>query len=146
MSDRSRPIPKLRPEERHTIRPIGCDREPPPELLLGIHQFNAGEYWECHETLEEIWAREPGGVRYLYQGILLVGVGMLHLQRGNHHGALTKLASGLELLTAFEPSCLGIDVSRLRREAEPTLNLLIGGSERMLEARSLPAPAIHAPG
>lgn len=138
MSNRSRPIPKLRPEERHRIRPSGCDGEPSPELLLGIRQFNEGEYWECHETLEEIWAREPGDIRYLYQGILLVGVGLLHLRRGNHHGAVAKLTSGLELLAVFEPLCLGIDVGSLRRDARAVLDLLSDGPRRMGDALNLP--------
>ena len=30
------------------------------ELLEGIGQFNRGEYYECHETLEEIWMHEQG--------------------------------------------------------------------------------------
>ena len=36
----------------------GWDEPPPPALLHGIEQFNAGEYWECHETLEGLWIAE----------------------------------------------------------------------------------------
>jgi predicted metal-dependent hydrolase len=69
--------------------------EPPPALLVkGVQQFNAREFFECHETLEELWRAEEDLVRYLYQGILHVGVGYYHLSRGNHHGAITKLSGG----------------------------------------------------
>lgn len=112
-SDRPRPIRKLRPEQRHLIRPVGCDSEPPEGLLRGIEQFNRGEYWECHETLEDLWKDEPGDIRYLYQGILLVAVGLLHLQRGNRHGAVAKLTSGIELLAPFVPRCMGMDTGGL---------------------------------
>jgi predicted metal-dependent hydrolase len=52
-------------------------------------------------------------VRYLYQGILLVGVGLYHLRRGNFHGAQAKLATGVRLLQWFRPTCQGVDVDAL---------------------------------
>ena len=53
--------------------------EPPPSLLLkGIEQFNRGEFFAQHETLEELWRAETRDVRYLYQGILQIGVGLHH--------------------------------------------------------------------
>src|ERR687887_651996 len=61
---------------RRTCR---CNEAPPALLQTGIAQFNSGDYWECHETLEELWRGEPDPVRYLYQGILLAGVDLLHL-------------------------------------------------------------------
>ncbi len=139
MTERPRPIPKVRPEQRRSIRREGCDREPPEALRLGVRQFNAGQYWECHETLEELWVAESTDVRYLYQGILLIGVGMLHLHRHNHHGATTKLASGLDLLRPFEPSCMRIDVAALRSQAARVLDILEDGLE------SLEAALAHTP-
>ncbi len=127
-------------EDRHTIRRDGCGRPPPEGLLRGIEQFNLGEYWECHETLEDIWKEEPEDVRYLYQGILLVAVGLLHLQCHNHHGAFAKLESGLDLLARFEPSCMGVEVVRLRTDASAVYRLLVEGPESMAEARLLPPP------
>ncbi len=132
--------PKLRREERDKIQRHGCEGAPPSELLRAMDQFNSGEYWECHETLEELWIREPRDLRYLYQGILLIGVGLLHLQRRNHHGALVKLQSGCELLTAFQPICLGVNVKSLLHEAQPVLNALQEGAAGMDRALALPAP------
>jgi predicted metal-dependent hydrolase len=51
----------------------GCDELPPQLLRQGIAQFNAGHYFECHETLEALWRSETRPVRDLYQGILQVG-------------------------------------------------------------------------
>lgn len=90
---------------------------PPPELLLGIAQFNRGEFFEQHETLEDLWRSEPDDVRYLYHGILLVGVGLYHLTRGNYRGAVSKLEGGLDKLRWFEPSCQGVDVTSLVADA-----------------------------
>lgn len=100
--------------------PFSTDRyaEPPPELLRqGIAQFNRGAYFEQHETLETLWRAETDDVRYLYQGILLVGVGMYHLQRNNIHGALSKLETAVRFLQWFRPTCQGVDVDALIADA-----------------------------
>ena len=138
--DRGRPITKVAPQDRHTIKADGCDREPPEGLLRGLAQRIAGEYWACHETLEEIWAEEPGDIRYLYQGILLVAVGLLHLERRNRHGALVKLRSGLELLAPFAPRCMGVDVDGLRSGAQEILTVLERDEGALDEALRRPRP------
>ena len=102
-------IPRGRAE-----RTTRCNDDAPEGLRAGIDQFNRGEYWECHETLEDIWRSESDAVRYLYQGILLAGVGLYHLRRGNRHGALSKLRAGRQLLVPYAPTCMGVDVARLR--------------------------------
>lgn len=101
-----------------------CQGAPPPLLRQGIAEFNRREFFQQHETLEALWRAEPGACRYLYQGIIQVGVAFLHLGRGNFHGAVTKLQSGLALLAAFEPMCLGVDVACLRRQAAACLERL----------------------
>jgi uncharacterized protein len=111
--DQSLPIIKKEPPRRSSR----CGDAPPPLLLEGIAQFNAGEYWECHETLEIIWRVEPDHIRYLYQGILQVGVGFHHLRRGNWRGAVNKLHGGLAYLEPSAPTCMGVDVAGLRAEA-----------------------------
>jgi hypothetical protein len=103
---------------------LDCSWQPFPELLVGVRQFNAGEYFACHETLEELWLAERGAMRRLYQGVLQVGVGLYHLQRGNEQGALILLARGIALLRPFAPFCLGIDVAALVCGAEEVLRTL----------------------
>ena len=96
-----------------------------PELVLkGIEEFNRGEFYECHEYLEEAWMREPKRVRFLYQGILQVGVGFYHLQNGNWRGATGLLRNGTIRLKEFEPTTLRLNVSSLVRECERCLKEL----------------------
>ena len=90
-----------------------CDDAPPAALLHGLEEFNRQEFFEQHETLEGIWIREPDAVRYLYQGILQVGVGFYHWRRGNWRGAVAKLVHGLAKLEPYRPICMTIDVERL---------------------------------
>jgi predicted metal-dependent hydrolase len=95
-----------------------CAAPAPPELLKAIDEFNAGEFFEQHETLELLWRATPDEIRHLYEGILQIGVGMHHLLvNRNFHGATVKLDHGVRLLDAFPSVCHGVDVGRLRRDA-----------------------------
>ena len=92
--------------------------EPPPRLLLeGVAQFNRGEFFEQHETLEDLWRAEARDVRRLYQGILQVGVAMYHIGRLNHHGAMHMLTRGPGYLRPFAPACQTVNVSDLLTQA-----------------------------
>ena len=62
-----------------------------------------------------------GRVRFLYQGILQVGVGFYHQQNANWRGATGLLRNGTQRLKEFEPETLGIDVAKLVRESEHCL-------------------------
>ncbi|MHB8577970.1 MAG: DUF309 domain-containing protein, partial [Dehalococcoidia bacterium] len=75
-----------------------------------VEQFNAGQFWECHETLEDYWGDEQGPLREFYHGFIQVAAGFVHVQRGNWHGAVRLLGEGYEKLLPFSPSCLDIDV------------------------------------
>ncbi len=94
-----------------------CRKRPPFKLLEGIEQFNRGEYYECHETLEGVWRDEHGNIRNLYKGILQIGVAIYHAKRSNPKGALRLVSSGMELLSPFAPECMGIDVASLLQSA-----------------------------
>ncbi len=116
-----------------------------PNLALrGIEEFNRGEFYECHEYLEEAWMQEPRRVRFLYQGILQVGVGFYHLQNGNWRGATGLLRNGTQRLKEFEPETLGIDVAKLVRECERCLEELEElGRERVREFDGSSIPRVE---
>ena len=102
-----------------------CRESPPSELRAGIEEFNAGLYFECHETLEELWMDRAGPERWLYQGILQVGVSLYHLRRGNWVGAVNLMERGLHLLSAYPACCQGVQVGALRKRAERVLQYLV---------------------
>lgn len=121
-----------------------CRCAPSAELLKAIHEFNAGEFFDQHETLELMWRAETDEIRFLYQGILHVGVGFYHLQNGNFHGAVTKLGTGTAMLEHFQPSCMRVDVRRLVLEAQAARERLVAlGEERMLEFEPALIPQVH---
>src|SRR6184192_185912 len=98
-----------------------CAEPPPAALLEGIEQFNRGEYFEQHETLELLWRAERRDVRFLYQGILQIGVAFHHLRRLNHHGTVYMLTRGSRYLQPFAPRCQGVDVAALLDAARAAL-------------------------
>src|SRR5581483_1576984 len=116
--------PRARPsigKIRRGLPSARCGERPPAEVVRGFEQFNRGEFFEQHETLEDAWIAETDPVRYLYQGILQVGVGLLHLERGNLRGARGMMTKGITLLQPFRPRCLGVDVERFVAESERCL-------------------------
>jgi predicted metal-dependent hydrolase len=124
-----------------------CADAPPPLLVQGVDEFNRGEYFACHETLETLWKQERAPVRELYQGIIQVAVGCYHLQRGNYRGAVKLLERGLAHLRGFPPRCQGVYVGELIRSGERMLFALMElGPARLhrLDPRLIPRVEVHA--
>jgi predicted metal-dependent hydrolase len=97
-------------------------------------EFNRGDWFECHETLEDLWIGQEGECRDFYQGVLQVAVALHHWREGNFGGAVRLLESGAKYLRRVSPVCQRVDVAdlvvasdRLREE------LTCLGNERMAE-------------
>ena len=121
-----------------------CDEAPPARLIQGIEQFNRGEYFEQHETLELLWRDEPRDVRRLYQGILQIGVAFHHLRRLNHHGTVYMLTRGSGYLKPFAPRCQGVDVESLLAAAATALQAVEQlGPGRLAEFNWALAPTVR---
>lgn len=117
-----------------TKPPDDCRQAPPEQLIQGIGEFNAGDWFACHETLEDLWVGAPWGVRDLYQGILQVGVALHHWREGNYRGAVLLLQTGVKLLRHVAPVCQTVDVAGLIEESERLRKELERlGPERMAE-------------
>ncbi len=86
-------------------------------LAKGVREFNSWRFYDCHETLEDVWRAESSDLVNFYQGIIKVAAGFHHLLRGNHKGAVNLLGHALTLLEPYRPSCLGLNVQRLIDEA-----------------------------
>jgi hypothetical protein len=93
----------------------------------GVSLFNAVRYWHAHEAWETLWRAADDDERPFYQGLIQVAAGLLHLQRRNARGALTKLEEGLDKLRPYEPAHHGIFVSELIGRAERIVDDLRSG-------------------
>lgn len=122
----------MQPDAEFSLQDDCCNGPLHPQALIGLELFNAGEYFEAHEALENAWRAERGPVRNLYRGILQVGVAYYHLLNGNYSGAVKLFARCKQWLAPFPDGCRGIRLAQftqdyLRVEAE----LLRLGPEKM---------------
>jgi uncharacterized protein len=101
-----------------------CSDPMPAGLRAGIAMYNRGEYYQCHEVLEDIWRVESDDVRYLYQGILQIGVAFHHLGNANWRGATGLLSGGIAKVSRFCPDCMGVDTETLTAKAQACLDRL----------------------
>ena len=93
----------------------------PPAFYNGLDELNAGEYFQCHETLEALWIPERRSVRELYQGVIQIAVGCHHLTtRANWTGATRKLDEGARRLERAAPGvgACGVDWNGLVAQAD----------------------------
>lgn len=122
-----------------------CSRAPTPQMIHAFRQFNRGEYWEQHETLETIWrAERDPSIRNFYKGILQIGVGFYHLRRGNYNGVVKVLGRGINYLKPYAPECYGVDVARLIREASAVYwRVRALGPMRLAEIAASELPKVH---
>ncbi|TAH49608.1 MAG: DUF309 domain-containing protein [Chloroflexota bacterium] len=122
-----------------------CRRAPTSEMLHAFGQFNRGEYWNQHETLELVWRAEPDStIRNFYKGILQIGVGFHHLRNGNYTGVIKVLGRGINYLEPYAPECYGVDVARLIDEAsEVYWNVYDLGADRIGELKDQALPRVY---
>jgi len=121
-----------------------CAEPPPDELLLAVRQFNNRDWFECHETLEDLWMGETGEVRKLYQGILHVSVALHHWKNRNFGGTISLLRSGVNHLSHVQPVCQQVDVLTFMVSANKVLESLARlGKDRMAELESSLIPHLQ---
>jgi hypothetical protein len=94
-------------------------------VIEGLKLFNAREYFECHEVLENAWRAEKGPIRELYRGILQVAVGYYHIQRGNYIGARKMFKRCRRWLAPFPDACQGINLAGLRGDMQAVEDAIV---------------------
>jgi len=110
-----------------TVNPSDCVGAVHPAAIKGMELFQAGEYWQAHEYLEEAWKEETGSVRELYRAVLQAAVVYLHIERGNYLGAVKVYGKVQKWIQPWPEVCRGIEIGQLRRN----LDIVIGEVERL---------------
>lgn len=105
-------------------------------LRKAVQQYNRGEYFACHETLEDLWLDEPGPKRTFLQGLLHVAVCLYHFECGNMRGALSQAGKALAKIEAFRDDPFDIGIDRLE-------SWLIKFRSQLEFAAQSPPPAIQ---
>ena len=63
----------------------------------GLKLFNGQEWFDAHETWEDIWVMASGSRKLFYQGLIQCAVVLEHVRRGNPRGvrSVWKIAFGM---------------------------------------------------
>ena len=117
------PGPQLAEEERRAF-------------AKGVDEFNRGYFFECHDTLEEMWTGLRGPARDFFQGLIQVSVAFYHLDNGNRAGAESMLQRALKRFAAYPDRYFGFDLGAHRAE-------LRGWLDRIRD-EALPPPPLEA--
>jgi predicted metal-dependent hydrolase len=101
-------------------------------LAAGIAQFNDALFYECHDTLEDVWSGARGPSRDFFQGLVQLAVAFYHLGNGNRAGALTLLGRALARLDRYPDVYAGVALAPLRAAAGEWRDALASGGQAPL--------------
>ena len=93
----------------------------------GIALFNRGQFFDCHEVLEELWLEFSGERKKFLQGLIQVAVALHHLRNGNRVGAERLLDAAVEKLAGDSPERELLDVAALLTALAPLRKQISAG-------------------
>jgi predicted metal-dependent hydrolase len=85
-----------------------------PSFLAGVDHFNSREFWEAHESWEELWLEAESDLHRFLQGLIQLAAAYHHIKRGTYRGAVRLIDAALIKLEPFPLRFCGVD----RAEAE----------------------------
>jgi uncharacterized protein len=97
-------------------------------LTQGLAQIARGEYFEAHESLEDVWRAAEPAEKDFFQGLVHVAVAWYQAGRGNRTGCERQLEKAERRLAPFAPAHRGVDVALLLRSVEDAAHTVAGGS------------------
>ena len=102
----------------------------PPELerklyLEGIELFNGHEYFEAHETWEDVWHMAYGIKHDFYQGLIQCAVALEHYRRSNPRGVLSLFKSYRPKFRDVPRPFMGLDVERFLAQMHEVLRPVV---------------------
>jgi len=116
------------------------------QFQTGIGQFNDREFFDCHDTIEELWMEASGTERRFLQGLIQIAVGYYHQGNGNFKGAASQLSKGIAKLEDCPEQCKGIDLGKLLatiRLHRTIFRSVLENTYNRNAAKELDPPRIH---
>jgi hypothetical protein len=108
------------------------------EIVKAAEQFNAAHFFECHDTLEEMWSGHRGAGRDFFQGLIQVAVAFYHLGNGNMAGAESMFSRGLKRLAKYPDRYCAFDLAAHRAEVEAWRERARSGTIEEIRSSGLP--------
>ena len=116
-----------------------------PLYLEGIAHFNACDFFEAHESWEELWTEYQGPLRKFYQGLIQAAVALHHFGNGNIRGAKKLYFGSLGYLEPYRPVQQGLNLDKFLAEFTTCFAPVIAAEEAFpqLEVDPETIPEIH---
>jgi len=97
--------------------------------LQGIGYFNECDFFEAHETWEELWTEYRGEARKFYQGLIQVAVALHHFGNGNIRGAKKVYLTSCNYLKDYPPLYEGLNLETFLMEYEQCFAEILNSQE-----------------
>lgn len=105
-------------------QPAFLDGEEPARLTAedraaiqaGMDLYNSGEYWECHEALEEVWLEARPEDKLFLQGLIQAAAAFhKYLVQENAVGGVKLLTRALNKLSRYSDDYMGLDMRSFKQ-------------------------------
>ena len=83
----------------------------PDEYYEFFVKFNEGDYYTCHDLLEDMWMTDKGNL--FLKGLLQMSVAIYHYSYGNVKGARLMMQAAHDYLQMYRPVYWGLDLEKV---------------------------------
>ena len=111
------------------------------ELRRAAELFDAAEYHEAHEVLDQLWERGSSEDEGFLKGLIQACIAMHHFQLGNADGARKLYSGHRQYLGRYLPRHRGVDVAAFLAAMQAALAPLVrarAGEEPRFELAARP--------
>lgn len=85
-------------------------------------KFNEGDYYTCHDLLEDIWMTDKDN--FFLKGLLQMTVAIYHYEYGNVKGARVMMNAGHRYIQKYRPDFWGVDLEYVNTFIEQCLSII----------------------
>ena len=110
------------------IRRVPAGAVPSSDIIDAARAFNAGQYFEAHEILEDGLDGVPDELWDLFIGLIQIAVGYHKVTQQLWTGATRMLQIGLEKVTTYPAGAGGVNLEPLRARVQADIERLRAGS------------------
>lgn len=93
--------------------------------LEGIQLFNAHDFFDAHETWEEVWRMAYGPKHDFYQGLIQCAVALEHYRRSNPRGVVSLYRTYRPKFKDLPPVFMGLDVTKFLADMREALRPVV---------------------